>query len=154
MAWSAARYRRLKWLTLVLAGMFVAVFLISIGYDFGLAWNSGMVGWVRGRIFVAMESHERPPPSALFWRANSEIRWKLSISQGNQVTLVQIPFWIPLMVALAAAWFFHRKARAIMPGRCRSCSYDLTGNTSGVCPECGIKFELKANGSPQRGDGV
>lgn len=22
-------------------------------------------------------------------------------------------------------------------GRCRSCGYDLTGNTSGTCPECG-----------------
>jgi len=23
------------------------------------------------------------------------------------------------------------------PGRCRKCGYDLTGNVSGVCPECG-----------------
>src|SRR5579862_2394424 len=24
-----------------------------------------------------------------------------------------------------------------MTNRCRNCSYDLTGNVSGVCPECG-----------------
>jgi len=23
------------------------------------------------------------------------------------------------------------------PGRCRSCGYDLTGNESGICSECG-----------------
>jgi hypothetical protein len=23
---------------------------------------------------------------------------------------------------------------------CRRCDYDLTGSTSGVCPECGLKF--------------
>ncbi|MCH8253158.1 MAG: hypothetical protein IID36_11960 [Planctomycetes bacterium] len=27
--------------------------------------------------------------------------------------------------------------RIINPGLCSSCGYDLTGNTSGVCPECG-----------------
>jgi hypothetical protein len=25
-------------------------------------------------------------------------------------------------------------------GHCASCSYDLTGNVSGVCPECGVKI--------------
>ncbi|MDB5296506.1 MAG: hypothetical protein JWO31_2489 [Phycisphaerales bacterium] len=24
-----------------------------------------------------------------------------------------------------------------LPGRCRGCGYDLTGNASGACPECG-----------------
>ena len=27
------------------------------------------------------------------------------------------------------------------PWICRTCSYDLTGNVSGVCPECGTKIE-------------
>ena len=26
-------------------------------------------------------------------------------------------------------------------GHCRECGYDLTGNVSGVCPECGTKIE-------------
>ena len=27
------------------------------------------------------------------------------------------------------------------PGHCQSCGYDLTGNVSGVCPECGTEIE-------------
>jgi hypothetical protein len=26
-------------------------------------------------------------------------------------------------------------------GQCQTCGYDLTGNLSGVCPECGVKCE-------------
>jgi hypothetical protein len=32
----------------------------------------------------------------------------------------------------------RRRARAV-PGACRNCEYDLTGNVSGVCPECGTQ---------------
>ncbi len=31
----------------------------------------------------------------------------------------------------------RRKPR---PGRCSKCDYDLTGNESGICPECGTKI--------------
>jgi len=31
---------------------------------------------------------------------------------------------------------FLRK-KGIPPGRCPACGYDLTGNVSGICPECG-----------------
>ncbi|GMU32270.1 MAG: hypothetical protein AMXMBFR20_01430 [Planctomycetia bacterium] len=34
----------------------------------------------------------------------------------------------------AAAEWFHR---AVCPGLCRKCGYDLLHNTSGKCPECG-----------------
>lgn len=33
---------------------------------------------------------------------------------------------------------YHRRAR-LNVGRCRRCSYDLTANVSGICPECGTK---------------
>ena len=29
------------------------------------------------------------------------------------------------------------RPRAPRPGHCRNCGYDLTGNLSGICPECG-----------------
>ena len=36
-----------------------------------------------------------------------------------------------------AVWLVSRRRR--QPGRCAGCNYDLTGNVSGVYPECGRK---------------
>ncbi len=37
------------------------------------------------------------------------------------------------------------------PGKCRRCEYDLTGNVSGVCPECGTAIAPGCtNGGPTR----
>ena len=60
------------------------------------------------------------------------------------------PFgFIPLYAVLAAVaiptflvWRFWPKPLKL--GHCR-CGYDLTGNTSGVCPECGQPFEAKGD---------
>ena len=39
---------------------------------------------------------------------------------------------------LPAIWLFKwNKRRKLGPNACSSCGYDLTGNESGVCPECG-----------------
>ena len=52
---------------------------------------------------------------------------------------VLICFW--LVVSYLIARVGYRKMRwktcAIDPIFCVSCNYDLTGNVSGVCPECG-----------------
>jgi len=51
----------------------------------------------------------------------------------------QLPVWIPLMlVAIPTGVAFWRTGRK-QPGHCRACRYDLTGNTSGRCPECGME---------------
>ena len=48
-----------------------------------------------------------------------------------------VPYWsvlaVPLVIWLAA-WGTRRRFGA---GRCATCGYDLTGNVSGICPECG-----------------
>ncbi len=52
-----------------------------------------------------------------------------------------VPLWVPAaatLLATGAAWrldaLARRRARA---GCCAKCGYDLTGNTTGICPECG-----------------
>ena len=45
-----------------------------------------------------------------------------------------------LPVATTAVWL--RLFPVKRPGFCRECDYDLTGNVSGVCPECGTKIEV------------
>ncbi len=59
-----------------------------------------------------------------------------------------IPYYaVAILFAwLPSLWFVkflkRRKQRRI--GRCHACSYDLTGNSSGVCPECGTAVAEKA----------
>ncbi len=49
-----------------------------------------------------------------------------------------LPIWAPLLViAVPTAMLFWRDRRRIAPGHCRKCDYNLRGNVSGVCPECG-----------------
>ncbi len=53
--------------------------------------------------------------------------------------------WLPTAVVV---WVFLAESaksafyRLRNPGLCRGCLYDLTGNTSGVCPECGRAVDV------------
>ena len=66
---------------------------------------------------------------------------------------IVIPLWLllllaaspivwPLLTAIPTAWLWHRDRRlfSCSPDHllCSRCGYDLTGNTSGVCSECGL----------------
>ncbi len=49
------------------------------------------------------------------------------------------PLWPPVVLM---AWVTFRLPRlGPVAGGCMTCGYDLTGNTSGVCPECGKSIE-------------
>jgi hypothetical protein len=50
--------------------------------------------------------------------------------------IVSVPPLAALGYAIAHAEQFRRPE-----GYCRRCSYDLRGNTSGTCPECGTKWK-------------
>ncbi len=67
------------------------------------------------------------------WR----IRWRIAA--------LDVLFWSALsyFVGYAIAHPF-----APRPGRCRNCGYNLTGNTSGVCPECGTALPMHIRTSP------
>ncbi len=61
---------------------------------------------------------------------------------------VSVPIWL-LLLAIGlptCALYFRRRRRR--PGHCVQCDYDLTGNVTGVCPECGLAY---APDTPSRG---
>lgn len=58
------------------------------------------------------------------------------------ITQVIFPLWVPALLLLAypAVAFIRERLRIRrrrMRGHCQWCGYDLTGNVSGICPECG-----------------
>lgn len=59
---------------------------------------------------------------------------------------IGFPLWFPvfLLMGLPCIAFVLRSARVRRRrkrGLCLKCAYDLTGNISGVCPECGTKIQ-------------
>jgi len=42
----------------------------------------------------------------------------------------------------------HNLIKTVLPGHCGGCGYDLSGNTSGACPECGTSTLVQVNELP------
>lgn len=52
-----------------------------------------------------------------------------------------VPLGLPFLVLLVPTLLLWRRdRREHRPGFCRRCNYDLTANTSGVCPECRLEI--------------
>jgi hypothetical protein len=72
-----------------------------------------------------------------FRPAWEEWRFVFSMPQRPSEYALIIPTGIPttLLVSLSS-WCFWRRLHYPI-GHCQSCGYNLQGNTSGTCPECG-----------------
>ena len=55
----------------------------------------------------------------------------------GRVTLVVALILVPVGLMFVANLRQNRQHRRLTRGLCVRCGYDLTGNVSGVCPECG-----------------
>ncbi len=62
--------------------------------------------------------------------------------------VVSIPLWLLLAIAAIPTAFLWQLDHRVPPGYCKKCGYDLTGNVSGICPECGTPVKA---GKPQSG---
>ena len=69
--------------------------------------------------------------------------WATEIGSGERFWVrPPVPFWflglvVALMLLTGWSWYRWRVARRHCVGHCRRCGYNLTGNRSGRCPECG-----------------
>lgn len=151
------RLRRLKW-TGVIVTLATACIWIGSGFvhvriqnnygrrtrhPFALILGSGLIEF-------RTNPAELFPPTFNYFR-NGRIYWPLPrieriaytypSRRGEFIHRVCIPLWIPfLLVAIATVHMFWRDYRRIPSGHCQKCGYPLTGNTSGICPECGKRI--------------
>jgi len=61
----------------------------------------------------------------------------LQLSVTLSIFVLSVPLWMPFAAIVAPTVWLWLRARRVRPGRCPRCAYDLTGNMSGTCPECG-----------------
>lgn len=74
----------------------------------------------------------------------------LTIGSGSWPPLLMLPMAVVGFIAgfTGARKSVGRRSRLIREGKCVFCEYDLSGlESSGVCPECGQKFQRE--GAPQ-----
>ena len=120
-------------------------------------WDGGYVGLFRQR-----RVHQKPPLVRKLWPAGLEtmgIQAEEVLGDEGYINgkfdgvvytrcLLMVRAAVALSAILPALWitvFLRRKRPS--SGLCAVCSYDLTGNASGICPECGTKLkrEVAAN---------
>ncbi len=56
--------------------------------------------------------------------------------QDSLASGVSIPHWLTNLITWSLFFILWRNSRKHLKGHCQGCGYDLTGNTTGVCPEC------------------
>jgi hypothetical protein len=67
--------------------------------------------------------------------------------QGFRSRWIAVPLFLPLLAtALSSTFLWWLDRRRVPPGHC-SCGYNLTGNVSGVCPECGTAVAVAPFGA-------
>ncbi|HOJ54604.1 MAG TPA: hypothetical protein PK184_09890 [Phycisphaerae bacterium] len=68
-------------------------------------------------------------------------RWQNGESLGYLLLMAVAIMGTWVVVRLAVLWVIRSFVRQVVlqtGSLCRGCGYDLTGNVSGVCPECGL----------------
>lgn len=76
------------------------------------------------------------------FRSYASGSWPALESIGPRAWILVTPLWIPfVLIGVPTALLWRLDRRRAAPGRCRKCNYDLTGNLSGRCPECGTPVE-------------
>lgn len=107
-----------------MVGMYAAIagMLISAGVGIGLAVTQVAAAVFAPLLFPfsVIESLTRPEPG-------------LRTLEIGAIALYVIVF----IVTLVRRWDRWRWQRRYPRGHCQFCGYNLTGNTSGTCPECG-----------------
>ena len=85
------------------------------------------------------------PPVTLNDLRFGQFRWRVFPGVGGRDYVLSLPTWAPLalLAAYPVAAFIRgplRRHQRRRHGLCLKCGYDLTGNISGVCPECGCAW--------------
>jgi hypothetical protein len=70
------------------------------------------------------------------------------VGPAPSFSLIALPLWLPILIVAIPTYLMWRKDHnRPRKGQCIKCRYDLTGNTSGICPECGTLIASDFNAS-------
>lgn len=128
---------------------FVVLVVSLLSSKMYVAWCfRGFVGFGTGAVVVGIGRTLR---DSMVGFASFDVLnyWRFLVLPGffsNQSTVfaLVVPIWMIFVpCALVSLLFYRRARRKRLIGCCSTCEYNLTGNTSGTCPECGAPTPTK-----------
>ncbi len=141
--------RVLKWVGLIGCVLTLGLCALSQYVAFGYSTSTLSVGIQLSTLTV----YDSPQPSIdeLGWRGgrialpqtfprwSTQFGWPRKQSFPNGSVYREIPVWLfllPMALATSVTWWMDRRPKT----GCIHCGYNLTGNVSGICPECGMEM--------------
>ena len=103
---------------------------------------------LNSRYFYVWYNDPKPRPGSTWGRGMATYRFMgvryvvHANSWGYRMVHGRVSLWVPAVLfgaypAAVGARKLVRRWRRPPEGHCQTCGYNLTGNVSGVCPECG-----------------
>lgn len=138
-AWLSYRRPRLRravgWAGCAVCILLLTLWIGSIGHTFGYIGPDVGVYFESGGYVILGTGREI---SAMGWTGIGQSRWPVVWWFACPALVILTPVWMPLLaVAVPTAFLWRREQRRSKSGHCRNCGYNLTGNVTGRCPECG-----------------
>lgn len=121
------------------AGVVVIGCTVAIGVPAVLGVTAHRANVCRASLCVAMAIYGSGlwlPRLVLLYRVRGYNEWR-PFGIGPSLILVSLMSGGPVAIALVAHTAYGMWRRRASPCLCAMCGYNLTGNTSGRCPECG-----------------
>ena len=131
--------------------------LLVVVWFLTLFWGGGYIGFTKTIAFqhgtMGLLVYTNDPGDYVGWTGyrlrDLDVCWwpsyDDSTSPATGIHLRQrtrrliVPLWILLLLTAIPTIILWRLDRRRLVGYCRKCEYDLTGNVTGVCSECGTK---------------
>ncbi len=144
-----SRIRRIaKWSGVVVCVVLVVAWVISgrWGVSYVVAtspvWHDLRVAYGRADVISTNEAWMPTPdePRLRYWR-NYSWSWAWLPEVNNPAGSITCPLWVPFIIVLVPTAYLFYRDRRHPRGHCQKCGYDLQGNVSGVCSECGTEVE-------------
>jgi hypothetical protein len=134
--------------------MCVAIFLTMVLFE-------GILSWLVIRIVTRRSKPSIPSFVRSWWRiclwgivAVPTVSIAFAVETRHYTAAMNAPLlWVACVIIGTTLLCKIDSRRRLGANHCQQCGYDLTGNTSGVCPECGEAIRAGAgDGQPRSGD--